>query len=58
MTKKMDREHKIAVVLDKNPQEYAGILDNTEREKGNNLTIKRPENSMEKNTASNMTMQK
>eukprot|EP00957_Ditylum_brightwellii_P015026 1133671-Ditylum_brightwellii.AAC.2 len=39
LKKKMDEEDKIALVLEKAPTEYAGILASTEKEKGNNLTM-------------------
>eukprot|EP00957_Ditylum_brightwellii_P179343 13662910-Ditylum_brightwellii.AAC.1 len=35
----MDEEDKIALVLEKAPTEYAGILASTEKEKGNGLTM-------------------
>eukprot|EP00957_Ditylum_brightwellii_P130412 9948590-Ditylum_brightwellii.AAC.1 len=40
LNKKMDKEDKIALVLEKAPKEYAGILAITEQDKGSNLKMK------------------
>ena len=46
LTKKMDEEDKIALVLEKAPKEYASILAITEEDKGSNLTMKDLEKAM------------
>eukprot|EP00957_Ditylum_brightwellii_P098754 7522989-Ditylum_brightwellii.AAC.1 len=40
LNKKMDEEDKIALVLEKAPKEYEGILAITEQDMGSNLTMK------------------
>eukprot|EP00957_Ditylum_brightwellii_P094790 7218090-Ditylum_brightwellii.AAC.1 len=42
----MDKEDKIALVLEKAPKEYADILAITEQDKGSNLTMKDLEDAM------------
>ena len=39
LTKNIHEEDKIALVLEKSPKEYAGILAVTEKEKGTELTM-------------------
>eukprot|EP00957_Ditylum_brightwellii_P209492 15361986-Ditylum_brightwellii.AAC.1 len=39
LSKKIDEEDKIALVFEKAPSNYAGILATPEKEKGNNLTL-------------------
>eukprot|EP00957_Ditylum_brightwellii_P138747 10576377-Ditylum_brightwellii.AAC.1 len=46
LNKKMDEEDKIALMLEKAPKEYAGILAITEQDNGSNLTIKDLEDAM------------
>eukprot|EP00957_Ditylum_brightwellii_P134809 10278446-Ditylum_brightwellii.AAC.1 len=46
LNKKMDKKDKIALVLEKAPKGYVGILAITEQEKGSSLTMKNLENAM------------
>eukprot|EP00957_Ditylum_brightwellii_P153493 11681707-Ditylum_brightwellii.AAC.1 len=46
LNKKIDEEDKIALVLEKAPKEYSGILAIMEQDKGSNLTMKDLEDAM------------
>eukprot|EP00957_Ditylum_brightwellii_P018093 1363178-Ditylum_brightwellii.AAC.1 len=49
LNKKIDKEDKIVLVLEKVPKDYAGFLAITEQEKGSRPTMKDLENAMKTN---------